>query len=67
MYFFSRTENGKHQAKQFLSRIKARKENRDHDAMVPTKPNNYGLANAFPNSQTVIYSGTGHTGVFQFS
>ncbi|MFC6205978.1 alpha/beta fold hydrolase [Levilactobacillus tongjiangensis] len=104
--FFTRTNNGKHEAAEFLKRIKTRQTNRDrsigwpayrtqlkainqwgseqpidfskleipvlvangdHDAMVPTKPNSYDLAKAFPNSKLVIYPDAGHAGVFQFS
>lgn len=40
--------------------------NGDSDAMVPTRPNSYDLAKAFPNSSLVIYPDAGHAGVFQF-
>ena len=39
--------------------------NGDNDRMVPT-PNSYDLAKRFTNSEIVIYSNSGHGGIFQY-
>ena len=39
--------------------------NGDADRMVPT-PNSYDMAKRFPNAEIVIYSNSGHGGIFQY-
>ncbi len=102
--FFTQNKVGKTAARDFLKRLKERKENRDqkvklsvlkkqlkaiadwgqaapadlgvfkhpvlvangdHDRMVPT-PNSYDLAKRFPKAQIVIYTNSGHGGIFQY-
>lgn len=54
--FFTRTANGKHQAKQFLSRIKARKENRDRSIGWPAYRTQLKAINKWGSEQPINFS-----------